>query len=314
MAYPSPLSPAEEPDDLGLLSTNRTFNLGMFGIMRDTSAATALASRMCAQVLSAYPELRPETVRALMIHSAEWTGAMRERLPANASRADFGQLLGRYGYGVPNLGRAKNSIENDVTMVVESELQPFYGGWFKGCDKRYDAARVSLASSGSSTTRQHTCRDEGNAQLFYRAKSRRTWVGFINIVIRHMACDFLLRAVLKQCQHFSAGLTKSHVKKRSTGPEALAQLIQAGISVRDIKIEDQFIAIHGREPAVDLAAKNAIGVCPVGGWWKEKPALRRAERRARYSLIVSLVAPTSTEVDLYTPIATQVSPEVEIEI
>jgi len=63
--------------------------------------------------------------------------------------------------------------------------------------------------------------------------------------------------------------------------------------------------------AADLADRHAIGVYPVGGWWREKPKLERAERRVRYALAVSLRA--NEEIDLYTEIATAVSVEVSIE-
>ncbi len=59
-----------------------------------------------------------------------------------------------------------------------------------------------------------------------------------------------------------------------------------------------------RGSATELAARGAIGVFPIGGWWKEKPRLRRWDRSARYALLVSIRAPEA-EVDLYTAIANQ---------
>jgi hypothetical protein len=35
--------------------------------------------------------------------------------------------------------------------------------------------------------------------------------------------------------------------------------------------------------AADLAARHAIAVYPTGGWWREKPALQRADRQVRYT-------------------------------
>ena len=46
------------------------------------------------------------------------------------------------------------------------------------------------------------------------------------------------------------------------------------------------------------------------GWWKERPHLGRWNRKARYSLIVTLEAPQA-DVDVYTPIATQIGVPVE---
>ena len=61
-----------------------------------------------------------------------------------------------------------------------------------------------------------------------------------------------------------------------------------------------------RGTAVDLAERDAIGVFPVAGWWKEKPFLERYDALARYALIVTIRAPGS-DVDIYTPVGIQVS-------
>ncbi len=47
------------------------------------------------------------------------------------------------------------------------------------------------------------------------------------------------------------------------------------------------------------------------GWWKERHNLGRWQRKARYSLVVSIHVP-EIEVDLYTPVSTQVGIPVEI--
>ncbi len=60
---------------------------------------------------------------------------------------------------------------------------------------------------------------------------------------------------------------------------------------------------HGT--AADLAARDAIAVYPVGGWWKEKPSLERYDRTVRYALIVS-IRETNAFVDIYTPVQTPI--------
>jgi hypothetical protein len=47
-------------------------------------------------------------------------------------------------------------------------------------------------------------------------------------------------------------------------------------------------------------------VYPVGGWWKYNPRADRKDEPVRYSLILSLQT-KEAGVDLYTPIATQLS-------
>jgi hypothetical protein len=65
--------------------------------------------------------------------------------------------------------------------------------------------------------------------------------------------------------------------------------------------------------AADLAERDAIGVFPVGGWWKEKPYLERYNELARYALIVTIRAPGS-DVDIFTPVETAIATAVQIEI
>lgn len=64
-----------------------------------------------------------------------------------------------------------------------------------------------------------------------------------------------------------------------------------------------------RGTAADLAGRDAIGVFPVSGWWKEKPGFQRRERSARDALLVTARAPDA-EVDLYTPIESQLVVEI----
>jgi len=54
--------------------------------------------------------------------------------------------------------------------------------------------------------------------------------------------------------------------------------------------------------AADIASCNLLGVFPVIGWWRERHHLNRWDKKARYSLIISLHTPEQN-VDLYTPVA-----------
>src|SRR5262249_23759731 len=75
-AYPNP----DYVDELQLLSTHHRFTLERplttFG---DTSAAAAIAAHMFGALWAKYPEFTPETIRALMVHAADWTPAMLTR-------------------------------------------------------------------------------------------------------------------------------------------------------------------------------------------------------------------------------------------
>jgi len=64
--------------------------------------------------------------------------------------------------------------------------------------------------------------------------------------------------------------------------------------------------------AADLAERGMIAVYPVTGWWKEIKKRDRRERGARYALIVSIET-DAADVDIWTPVATQVGVPIVVE-
>jgi hypothetical protein len=93
-----------------------------------TSAATARALHLAASILAEYPSLWPETVRGLIVHSAEWTDIMKDRLDRATGRRSRGALFRRYGMGVPDLTRATRSATDALTLVAEDIIHPFEEG------------------------------------------------------------------------------------------------------------------------------------------------------------------------------------------
>lgn len=110
---------------LQLLTTGHNFLLSKqlvsFG---DTSAAAALAAHLAAKVKAQYPEYRPETVRALMIHSAQWTKAMKARFAPLSTKDKYRQLVRYCGYGVPDEETLFWSSRNELTLIAQNVLQP----------------------------------------------------------------------------------------------------------------------------------------------------------------------------------------------
>ena len=114
------------PDDLGLLTTYRDPTTRHFDIFRDTSAATAMAGNLAGKILAVVPERWPETIRALIVHSAEWTPLMKQQFDSATSEQQRRAVLRQYGYGVPSYERAIFSALNDLTLIAEDELQPLW--------------------------------------------------------------------------------------------------------------------------------------------------------------------------------------------
>jgi hypothetical protein len=119
----TPSGTRDTPDDLGLLTTILHPSGRLFTITRDTSPATAAAARFAALIWCQYPNLRAETVRGLVVHSARWTPAMHERFPGDA-KATVQARLRCYGYGVPDLQRALYSLQNRATLIYEGRVVP----------------------------------------------------------------------------------------------------------------------------------------------------------------------------------------------
>ena len=115
--------------DLSLLSTHYRPAHRAFELTWATSAATAQVARMTAIISSEYPTLWPETIRGLIVHSAQWTRAMEAHLRGPGGKRSRARLLvRRYGFGVPNLTRALRSGDDALTLVAQSRIRPFEGG------------------------------------------------------------------------------------------------------------------------------------------------------------------------------------------
>ena len=68
---------------------------------------------------------------------------------------------------------------------------------------------------------------------------------------------------------------------------------------------------HGT--AAELASSNLIAIFPQNGWWKIRKHLKEYDKETRYSLVVSITTPSS-EVDIYTPVATSIAAQVSVPV
>jgi Subtilase family len=291
----------DDVDDLALLTTHRRPEERPFTTSGDTSAATALAARMSAQILVERPESWPETVRALIVHSAEWT----PRMKAHLGTLDTKDLLRRYGFGVPSLHRALQSLDNDVTMIIERTLHPFQVSGSKISTKdvilhELPWPKDELADLGESQV-------EMRVTLSYFVEPNPGERGYTR---RHGYASHGLRFAVKRgderldafCRRINAEVgTRSGRQPTDVGWTVGPRLRHRGSLHADI----------WTGTAVELAERHAIAVYPVGGWWRENPSHQRGDTEARYSLVVSLRV--SAGVDLYTAIQTQIAVEIPIE-
>jgi len=298
-------------DDLSLLTTYWQPVFKQLVTTHGTSAAAVLAARMAAILQSSYPEYWPETIRALIIHSAEWTEAMRREFSPYKVRNDWDNLLRCYGFGVPSLGRAMWSASNSVTLVVQESLQPFFkdGSQVKTSDMQLHSIPWPtdvLEGMGEAEV-------EMQVTLSYfiePSPARRGWK------YRHRYASHGLRFAVKlpteSLDEFRTRINKAAREEEerytSTAAGDTGWLLGPQLRDRGSVHSDRWVGTAG-----DLAHRGLLAVYPVGGWWKERHTLGRWNRKAKYSLLVSIRS-QKVDLDIYTPIANMVAIPTEIKV
>jgi len=121
----SALDEIDFSESLSLLTTYYLPNIRQFTGTGETSAAVSLAARLAAMIQSRYPELWPETIRALIVNSCAWTNAMLCRVPQDGSRGASENLVRCYGFGTPNVRLALESATNAAAVVSQGTIQPY---------------------------------------------------------------------------------------------------------------------------------------------------------------------------------------------
>ena len=301
-------------DSLSLLTTNHRPAERIFTTTNATSAATALAARLAARIMVVYPALWPETVRALIVHSAEWTEAMRRAsLPATgaATKADYRLLVQRCGFGVPDLDRALWSVDNSLTMVMQERLRPFEREGSKLPTLRdmhlYDLPWPREALEGLGETQV-----EMRVTLSYFIDPNPSRRG---VRSRYRYESHGLRFDVKRphetVDDFRARINAA-AKDEEEGTRRARDRDTAWLIGKQIRHRGSLHADIWRGTAADLASRGSLAVHPAVGWWKTRQALERYDRAARYTLIVSIRAP-EVDVDLRTEVANQIGVPVEIE-
>lgn len=313
---PAVADPDYIDDGLQLLSTSHNFltnrALTSFG---DTSAATALAARYAAMLWAKYPSLAPETVRALMVHAAEWTPAMVARFTSGDGSIDYKSLVRCFGRGVPDLRRLLSSLDNSLTLVVESKIQPFFKD--DDGDKRVKTREMRLhplpwpTDVLSSLQNTPVTMRVTLSYFIEPSPGARGWTpryGYQSHGLR-----FAVRNPLESAQAFEQRINKFARDEDYEAPGLADPGWDFGHSMRSLTSLGSIHSDIWRGTAVDLASRGHIAVFPTMGWWNKRQHLRGWEKSAYYSLIVTIATP-EMEVDLYTPVATQVGVPIVIEV
>lgn len=298
-------------DDLSLLTTYYKPAERQFDTINATSAATAQAAWMAAQIQAAYPDAWPETIRALLIHSAEWTPQMEKQFLNGKSKGDYNALLRTCGYGVPSLEKALWCAKNSVNLIIQSQLQPYD----KTDDNRYVTKDMHIHELPWPKEVLESMFDipvRMRITLSYFIEPAPGEVGWKD---RYRYASCALRFDVN-----GTDTREMFICRINAAAEAEEEDVHnsGGGGVKWILGYNNrhHGSIHSdiwEGTAAQLATSNLVGVYPAVGWWRERPWLNRWDYKIRYSLIVSLQTPAQ-DVDLYTPILTKIAAKVPISV
>ncbi len=306
-----------DPDEMAISTTAHAATGRLLVPFRDTSAATAQAARMAAVLQSQYPRFWPETVRALLVHSAEWTPAMRQafddRMLRMTPKDKCHARLRRYGYGVPSLTRALYSARNSLTLIVQQTLRPF--------DREGSEVKTKEMGIHALPWPQQQLLDLGEAivemrvtlSYFIQPKPGRRGA-FARTRHRYQShgLRFDVRRPQESLDQFRQRINKAardeDEKYSGAVGDTAGWVLGPNLRTRGSIHSDWWQGI-----AADLADCGYIAVYPVTGWWREKTDQNYWARHARYSLVVS-IRTDATTVDVYTPVSTMIEVPAPIEV
>jgi len=285
---------------LKLLTTDSEIRERYLTTFNATSAATALASNFAAKLVSQYPDLWPETIRALMVHSANWTDAMKAQSQyAGSTDLRRAKHLARtVGYGVPDIEKALWSLNNSLALIVEDELQPYE----KVRGRSPTSKDMHLQSLPWPITELEGL---GDAEV----KMTVTLSYYIepnpssrNISSRYRYPSHLLRFDVKRpTESMQEFLERCSRDSQDEDYETGGAPSDTNWLLGDFRNRGSIHKDVWTGTAADLAQRSHIIVYPAMGWWRTRTKLGHFNKSARYSLIVSIEAP-ETEVDLYTEV------------
>lgn len=308
----SPSGDVSPEDDVCLLTTSNQPLQKQFQWFNGTSAATALASRMAAQIAARYPNAWPETIRGLLIHSARWPEALIKQFKHLAGidelekKADYVQLTKFAGYGVPNLKRALDCAENALTLIAQAEMQPFKEGSNSSEAKCNEIVFYELPWPRDVLLDMGEIKVTLRVTLSYFIEPSPGEVGWND---RYKYPSHMLRFDVNKPTE-DLGTFRRRLNRQANEEDSSSMESDGGSERWTIgKNGHKFGSVHTdffTTTAADLAACNLIGIMPVGGWWKTRTKFRRYNNKARYSLIVSLET-DSSNCDIYTPVYNMVN-------
>jgi len=282
-------------DTLSTITTGREFLLRPLVTLNMTSLAAANAARFAAQLWRDYPELQPQTIRGLLVHSATWTPQMLGQFP------NVDERISLCGYGVPDLPFARECAQERATVVVE--------GTIPNCtlEQRPDGStrKRRVAKLFRLPIPEDQLLDIDQVELRVTLSYFAEPNTFRRTVLHGMDLAFDVQGPTESEDAFRRRINKllrEGAPKDAVGAGSFDWRIKKSRRGRGTVQSDRWDGT-----GAFLAGPKLIAVYPVVGWWDQRRGLE--EKETRFSLIVTVRA---SGVDLYTPISQALAPVIEL--
>lgn len=300
---------SSELDDLSILTTGHRPNEAGFSTIRATSAAAALATEQATRLWASYPDAWPETIRGLMVHSAQWTEQLRAQIwdESFSEKHNRQNMLRMCGYGVPDFGRAIESASNSLSMVIEREIKPFMQKINENGQKSYKASDMHFYNLPWPTEALRELPGDtpitidvtlsyfvepGPGEIGWRDKYR----------YRSHGLDFNIKKPTEDMEEFALRVNKA---AREEEGDFGGGSVDWQIGIQNGRTRGSVHRDWVEMTAAEAVEAGVVAVFPRTGWWKERHYLGKYDKRTRYSLIVTVRAP-SVDIDIYSPVAIEI--------
>lgn len=299
-------------EDLSSLTVSANNTKEQFSTINATSESTAHAAWFAAQLQVQYPDAWPETIRGLIVHSAEWTPELISQFKIDLNKkGSIAKLMKICGYGVPNFRKALNSLNNSLTLIAQEEIQPFIkrdSGGYKVKDMhlfKLPWPKETLLGLGEKMVKLRIT-------LSYFIEPGPGEIGWKD---RYRYASHALRFDLNNPSESIESFTKriNAAIERDDDYQSVKNDTERWVIGSDSRHHGSIHSDYIERTAAEIASSSLIGIYPVVGWWRERTNLKFMEKRSRYSLIISLHT-EAQEVDLYTPIINLIKTPVVINI
>ncbi|MBA6243790.1 MULTISPECIES: S8 family peptidase [unclassified Psychrobacter] len=293
-------------DDLSMLTASGKTQGAVIGLHTDTSAATAEASYIAAKIMRAYPDKRPETIRGLLVHSAEWSDAIKEKLESIANRnirqKDKIKVLRICGYGNPDLTRAMESQNNRLTLIIESSIKPF------DHKKHFPLNNFNIHSLPwpKKVLRELPLGTQVKLTItlsYFIEPNPRIHTIKSKYVYRSHGLSFALIKPGQRKKDFIQSISRRDKREDDYEESDYEHRWYFGKQLQNTGSIHKDIWEGNAEDLIDM---SEVAIIPVTGWWKLNKDKNKCLENVNYSLIVSLEV-EDNEVDIYTEVATKIA-------